>query len=125
MKIQKTVIWTSLKGLLNAKIPFAAGRIYGTGGSGGGNVIQMANKFAPRTFTCIVGLSGMASLTDDIAFNLPGGSGLNARCSCDPASPAYLTKDMQEIRDLGHPGHLAEMARLGNRLAPDSAFLAD
>ena len=103
------------QGLHDAKIPFDATRIYGTGGSGGGNVIQMANKFAPRTFACIVDLSGMASLTDDIAYNLPGGSGLNARYSRDPASPAYLPQDLQEIRDLGHPGHLAEMARLGNR----------
>jgi len=102
------------QGLREAKIPFDTTRIYGTGGSGGGNVIQMSNKFAPRTFACIVDLSGMASLTDDIAYNLPGGSGLNARYSRDPASPAYLSKGMQEIRDLGNATHLALMAKLGN-----------
>ncbi len=102
-------------GLDHLKIPFDHRRIYGGGGSGGGNVIQMANKFAPRTFACIVDLSGMASLTDDIAFNMPGGSGLNARYSRDPASPAYLAPHMQEIRDLGNPAHLTTMAQVGNR----------
>ncbi len=87
--------------------PFDATRIYGCGGSGGGNVIQMANKLAPRAFACIVDLSGMASLTDDMAYREPGGSALKARYSRDPASPAYLSKGMQEIRDLGHPAHLA------------------
>ena len=100
--------------LTEAKMPFDATRIYGTGGSGGGNVIEMANKFAPHTFACIVDLSGMASLTDDIAYNMPGGSALNARYSRDPASSQYLTKGMQEIRDIGNPAHLAEMAKLGN-----------
>jgi hypothetical protein len=101
--------------LLDTKHPFDATRIYGCGGSGGGNVIQMANKFAPHTFACIVDLSGMASLTDDIAYREPGGSVLNARYSRDPASPAYLTRGMQEIRDLGNPAHLALMARTKNR----------
>lgn len=101
-------------GLFDAKMPFDATRIYGAGGSGGGNVIQMANKFAPHTFACIVDLSGMSSLTDDMAYNIPGGSGLNARYSRDPASLAYLTKGMQEIRDLGNPAHLAQMAKVGS-----------
>ena len=105
-------VYTSL---VNADTPFDKTRIYGAGGSGGGNVIQMANKFAPRTFACIVNLSGMSSLTDDIAFNLPGGSQLNARYSPDPASPAFLSKGMQEIRDLGNPAHLAQMAKVGSR----------
>ena len=103
------------RSLRDADISFDATRIYGTGGSGGGNVIQMANKFAPHTFACIVDLSGMSSLTDDIAYNLPGGSGLNARYSRDPANPAYLTKGMQEIRDLGNPAHLALLVKGGNR----------
>ncbi|MHB9132410.1 MAG: DUF2920 family protein [Armatimonadota bacterium] len=95
--------------------PSDATRIYGAGGSGGGNVIQMANKFAPHTFACIVDLSGMASLTDDMAYNLPGGSGLNARYSRDPASPQYLSKGMQEIRDIGNTAHLALQAKADNR----------
>lgn len=90
--------------------PIDATRIYGCGGSGGGNVIQMANKLAPRAFACIVDLSGMASLTDDIAYREPGGSALNARYSRDPASPAYLPKGLQEFRDLGNPAHLALQA---------------
>lgn len=97
-----------------AHLPFDATRIYGAGGSGGGNVIQMANKLAPGTFACIVDLSGMASLTDDIAYNLPGGSSLNARYSRDPSSPAYLSKAMQEIRDLGNRKHLALQAKRGS-----------
>jgi predicted esterase len=103
------------KGLQKNKHPFDPTRIYCTGGSGGGNVTLMANKFAPNTFACIVDLSGMASLTDDIAYNLPGGSGPKARYSRDPASAAWLSPDMQEIRDLGHPAHLALQARHENR----------
>jgi predicted esterase len=104
-------VWHSL---VDAKHPFDRTRIYGTGGSGGGNVIQMCNKFAPHTFACIVDLSGMASLTDDIAYNLPGGANLNARYSRDKSNPAYLAPGMQEIRDLGNPVHLALAAKLGN-----------
>lgn len=101
--------------LKDSSHPFDATRIYCTGGSGGGHVTQMAGKFAPNTFACIVDLSGMASLTDDMAFHLPGGSPANARYSRDPASPAYLSPDMQEIRDLGNAAHLASQAKSGNR----------
>jgi hypothetical protein len=101
--------------LKDANHPFDATRIYCTGGSGGGHVTQMASKFAPNTFACVVDLSGMASLNDDVAFHLSGGSPANARYSRDPASPAYLTPDMQEIRDLGNPAHLALQAKSGNR----------
>lgn len=93
--------------------PFASGRTFCTGGSGGGNVALMANKLAPRTFACVVDLCGMKKLTDDIAFNLPGGSDLDARYSRDPKSPNHLTLDEQELRYLGNPDHLAEMKRLG------------
>lgn len=103
------------QGLHDRKIPFDHARIYGMGGSGGGNVILMANKFAPRTFACVVDCSGMASLTDDIAFNLPGGSALNARYSRTPASLAGLTQSMAEIRDMGRREHMARMASYGNR----------
>jgi hypothetical protein len=100
-------------GLQKEGIEFDTGRLYGTGGSGGGNVSLMANKLAPRTFACVVDLSGMASLTDDIAFNIPGGSELKAGYSRDPAAPNYLSKDAQLIRDPGHPEHLAVMKNLG------------
>lgn len=108
-------LWFVYHGLTAGQVPFDRRRIYGMGGSGGGNVVQMANKFAPRTFACIVDCSGMASLTDEIAFHLPGGSSLNARYSRDPQNPAYLSKAMQEIRDLGNPDHLDRMAQYGNR----------
>ncbi len=93
--------------------PFAAGRVYCTGGSGGGNVTLMANKLAPRTFACVIDLCGMAKLSDDIAFNLPGGSSLDARWSRDPKSPNYLSLDHQEMRYVGNPDHLATMKQLG------------
>ncbi len=98
--------------LKSANRPFASGRIYCTGGSGGGNVALMANKLAPRTFACVIDLCGMPKLSDDIAFNLPGGSSLNARFSRDPKSPNYLTLDHQELRYLGNPDHLAMMKAL-------------
>jgi predicted esterase len=107
-------LWIVAGGLERKKIRFDKTRMYGAGGSGGGNVVQMANKVAPRTFAAIVDLSGMASLTDDIAFHVPGGSGLDARYSRDPASPAYLSPAMQAIRDLGQPDHLKIMKELGN-----------
>lgn len=95
--------------------PFDPTRIYCTGGSGGGNVTLMANKFAPNTFAAVVDLSGMASLSDDVAFNLQGGSFLNARYSRNPKSRSYLSPDMQEIRDLGNESHLALQAKNANR----------
>ena len=97
-----------------AGIAFDRRRIFGTGGSGGGNVALMANKLAPRTFACVVDLSGMAKLTDDIAYGLPDGSRLNAAYSRDAASPKHLTADEQELRFIGHPGHLSTMKHLGN-----------
>lgn len=101
------------QGLVARGMNFDRTRIYGAGGSGGGYTIQMARKFAPCTFACIVDHSGMASLTDDMAFNLPGGSRLNARYSQESGSPASLSKGMQEIRDLGNAEHLALNAKAG------------
>lgn len=89
------------------------GRIFCTGGSGGGNVTLMANKLAPRTFACLIDMCGMNKLSDDIAFNEPGGSRLNARWSRDPMSANYLATDQQEIRFVGDPNHLQIMRRLG------------
>lgn len=93
--------------------PFASGRLYCTGGSGGGNVTLMANKLAPRTFACVVDMCGMKKLSDDIAFHLPGGSDLNARYHRDPAHANYLSPDHQELRLLAHRGHLTMAKRLG------------
>ncbi|MDZ4859177.1 MAG: DUF2920 family protein [Candidatus Hydrogenedentes bacterium] len=95
--------------------PFARGRIYAAGGSGGGNVALMSNKLAPRTFACIVDISGMAELSDDIAFGVPGGSELNAGYSRDAVSPTYLSCAAQELRFIGRPEHLRTMKHLGNR----------
>ncbi|HOZ47620.1 MAG TPA: hypothetical protein PK468_13505, partial [Candidatus Hydrogenedentes bacterium] len=79
---------------LDAKaIGYARGRIYCTGGSGGGNVTLMANKLAPRTFACAVDMCGMAKLADDIAYGIPGRTRLNAGYSRDAASAAYLAPD--------------------------------
>ena len=91
---------------------FAAGRMYATGGSGGGNVTLMAGKLAPRTFAVIIDMCGMARLTDDIAFNLPGGSGLDARFSQDPKSKNWLSPGRQELHYVGNPQHLAVMKKL-------------
>lgn len=88
-------------------------RIYSTGGSGGGNVTLMANKLAPRTFASVIDMCGMKKLSDDIAFNLPGESDLNARWSQDSSNPFYLSLDAQELRFIGNPEHLREMNRLG------------
>lgn len=92
---------------------FHSGRIYATGGSGGGNVTQMANKLAPRTFSAIVDMCGMAKLSDDIAFGLEGGSELNAGYSQETDSPKYLSPDAQALRDLGNPVHLTQMVDWG------------
>jgi len=104
-------VWDGLK---RAGTPFAEGRIFATGGSGGGNVSLMANKLAPRTFACIIDICGMPKLSDDVAFALPGGSRLNAGYSPDPDDPRYLNADAQAIRFVGHPAHTATMKALGN-----------
>jgi len=107
-------LWFVYDGLDSAGIQFHRGRIYATGGSGGGNVALMANKLAPRTFACIVDLCGMAKLADDIAFGIPGRTGLNAAYSPDPEHPCYLNRDAQAIRFVGCPVHARQMKRLGN-----------
>jgi cephalosporin-C deacetylase-like acetyl esterase len=107
-------LWFVRDGLKKHGRPFDAGRVYCTGGSGGGNVTLMAAKLAPRTFACIIDMCGMKKLSHDIAFNLPGGTGLNARWSRDPKSTNYLSVDEQEIRFVGHPDHLREHKRLGS-----------
>lgn len=106
--------WFVFDGLTKLEKPFAGDRIFATGGSGGGNVTLMANKLAPRTFTAVIDMCGMPKLSDDIAFGLPGGTGLNARWSRDQASPNYLSPADQEIRFIGNPAHLGVMKELGN-----------
>jgi acetyl esterase/lipase len=100
-------------GLKRRGISFDSNRIFTTGGSGGGNVSLMANKLAPRTFAAVIDMCGMKKLSDDVAFNLPGGSSLNARWVRDRRHPFYLSPDAQQLRFTSHPGHLAEMKRLG------------
>jgi len=104
-------VWNDLE---QRGVPFAQGRIYATGGSGGGNVTLMANKLAPRTFACCIDMCGMAKLSDDIAYHLPGGSRLDARYRTDPASDRYLSPDDQALRFVGHPAHVQTMKALGN-----------
>jgi dienelactone hydrolase/predicted esterase len=107
-------LWWIRDRLQAGQHPFDDGRIYATGGSGGGNVALMANKLAPRTFTGIIDLCGMTKLSDDIAFHLPGGSDLNARWSRDPNDRNYLSRGHQELRFVACPEHLWEMKRLGH-----------
>lgn len=99
-------------GLKQAGLAYDDSRLFCTGGSGGGNVTLMTNKLAPRTFACIIDMCGMKKLSDDIAFDLPGGTGLNARWSQDPDSPNYLSADEQELRFVGHPQQLATLKSL-------------
>ncbi|MBN2312157.1 MAG: DUF2920 family protein [Candidatus Hydrogenedentes bacterium] len=94
--------------------PFARGRIYVSGGSGGGNVTLMANKLAPRTFACAIDKCGMAKLTENLAFGWKQGTGLDAGYSADPESPFHLTRAAQAIRFVGNPEHAVRMKELGN-----------
>jgi hypothetical protein len=100
--------------LRKMKVPFAEDRIFAVGGSGGGNVSLMANKLAPRTFAAVVDISGMKELSDDVAFNLEGGSNLDARYSQSPEASAFLSADDRELRHLGNPEHLRQMKAMGN-----------
>lgn len=78
-------------------------RCYAAGASGGGNISQMLNKFAPRSFGCIIDLCGMAKLSRETALGLER---LNAGYSEAPEAENYLSAAMQEIRDIGDPEHL-------------------
>lgn len=100
-------------GLKQRGIAFDSRRIFTTGGSGGGNVSLMANKLAPRTFTAVIDMCGMKKLSDEIAFNLPGGSSLDARYVRDPSHAYCLSSDAQAIRFVANPPHLATMKRIG------------
>ncbi|MCP4169914.1 MAG: DUF2920 family protein [Fuerstiella sp.] len=102
-------------GLIAGNQRYDDSRIYCTGGSGGGNVTLMANKLAPHTFACVIDMCGMKKLSDDIAFNLPGGSGLNARWNRDRDSTYFLSIDEQELRFVGNLQHLSTMKQLKNQ----------
>jgi len=73
----------------------------------------MANKLAPRTFTCVVTMRGMKKLSDGLAYNQAAANGLNARWSRNAASPSFLSPGAQAILFVCHPAQLAEMKRLG------------
>ena len=89
--------------LREKKIRINFRRMYASGASGGGNISQMVNKFAPHTFGCIVDLCGMAKLSRETALGLQL---LNAGYSEDPEAENYLSPAMKEIRDIGNPEHL-------------------
>jgi hypothetical protein len=52
-------------------------------------------------------MSGMARLSDDIAYGLEGGSPLDAGYCPDPENPRYLAPDAYVLRDLASPSHPA------------------
>ena len=99
-------VWKQLK---DRGVAFNECRVYAMGGSGGGNVTQMAMKLAPRTFACGVDICGMPGLIDAIAYGTKEGTSLNAGYSRDPSSPVFLSKDMQEIRDFGNLDHCKQL----------------
>lgn len=107
-------LWFVHHGLTEAGRPFDGSRIFACGGSGGGNVSLMVNKLAPRTFTCIIDMCGMAKLSDDMAFGLPEGSSVNARYSQDPANPGFLRPGHRELVFVGNPAHAQVMHDLGS-----------
>lgn len=99
------------KQLKEAGVAFNEHRIYAMGGSGGGNVTQMAIKLAPHTFACGVDICGMPGLIDAIAYGTGEGTSLNAGYSRDPSARNYLSPDMQRIRDFGDLEHCRLLAR--------------
>jgi hypothetical protein len=101
-------------GLRQASVAFDTQRLYACGGSGGGNVSLMANKLAPSTFACIVDLSGLASLTDGVAYGDPEGVDIRAGYTRDAAHPNYLPRHGQLIRDPGYDAHIGVMMAAGN-----------
>jgi len=103
-------LYTLLRQLTEAGVAFNEHRIYAMGGSGGGNVTQMAMKLAPHSFACGVDICGMPGLIDAIAYGTGEGTQLNAGYSREPGDPNYLSPDMQRIRDFGDPEHCRLLA---------------
>ncbi len=95
-------VWSQLR---DRGVAFNEHRVYSMGGSGGGNVTQMVMKLAPHTFACGIDICGMPGLLDAVAYGTGEDTSLNAGWSRDPASPAYLSPDMQELLDFGHLEH--------------------
>ncbi len=93
--------------LAEAGVTWNDHRYYSMGGSGGGNVTQMVMKLAPHTFAAGVDICGMPGLIEEIAYRdrEEGSPPPTAGYSRDPNDPRYLTRDMIEIRDFGHPEH--------------------
>ena len=91
-------------------------RLFIMGGSGGGNITQMAAKFAPRTFTVAVDCCGMPGLIDAIAYGTGEGTTLNAAWSRDADSPSYLAPHAQRIRDFGDLEHCRLLASMAPEL---------
>ncbi len=98
-------LYTVRNQILAKGVEFNERRTYSMGGSGGGNVTQMAMKLAPHTFACGVDICGMPGLIDPIAFGTGESTTINAGYSRDSESQSYLSKDMQEIRDFGNIEH--------------------
>ena len=91
--------------MLDAGMPFDEHRIFSMGGSGGGNVTQMVCKLAPHSFAVGIDICGMPGLIDAIAYGTGEGTHISAEYTRDPHSRRYLSEDMREIRDFGHPEH--------------------
>ncbi len=87
-------------------------RTFIMGGSGGGNITQMAVKFAPHTYAVAVDCCGMPGLIDAIAYGTgQWGTTLNAAYSRDPESPSFLAPHAQRIRDFGDLEHCRLLAQ--------------
>jgi predicted esterase len=109
-------LYTVRTQLAAAGVAFNDNRIYAMGGSGGGNVTEMAMKLAPHSFACGVDICGMPGLIDAIAFGTGEGTAINAGYSRDPNAPDYLSPDMQRIRDFGDLEHCRLLARANPNL---------
>ncbi len=103
--------------LREAKVEHDDSRLFIMGGSGGGNITQMAAKFAPRTFAVAVDCCGMPGLIDAIAYGTgEWGTSLNAAYSRDAASPSYLAPHARRIRDFGDLEHCRLLAPMAPEL---------
>ncbi|NLO05733.1 MAG: DUF2920 family protein [candidate division WS1 bacterium] len=102
--------------LREAGVSYDDARLFIMGGSGGGNITQMAVKFAPRTFAVAVDCCGMPGMIDAIAYGTGEGTTLNAAWSRDPQSPSYLAPHAQRIRDFGDLEHCRLLAQTAPNL---------
>jgi len=106
-----------LERLRESGAAFDERRTFIMGGSGGGNITQMAAKFAPHTYAVAVDCCGMPGLIDAIAYGTgEWGTTLNAAYSRDPESPSYLAAHAQRIRDYGDLEHCRVLAQTNPEL---------